>query len=170
MAVDTPPAKVTVANLVTSKSVEVQYNPDQIKEALETSLTRLAIMGHSHQPLQYQSTNNVKLSFSLGFDTKGDGGTSAMDTLNFLRSLVYVPRGAQDIIGGSIPDVLFTWPNLYTFRCKMTKITTTFTRFDRTLKPSAWVSEIEVEQVSDVRVTMEDVLTNGFRQSTKGAS
>lgn len=160
MAADESPDRMSITNLDTAKSVTAQFNPDEVKEVLKVLYHRLPILGLSHQPMQYQGTENLKVTFTLGFDALSHEGSGLMDARAFLMSLCYSSRVAEDIIGGDTPPVLLVWPELYALECKMASLSTTLKRFRARGRPTLFTSDIEVERVSEVRLFSEDILTN----------
>jgi len=170
MAAETQtPQRMTIANLLTGKSITAQFNPDEVKEKIAVIFTRLAILGQSFQPLQYQGTENLKVSFDLGFDAMAPDGAKLMSTRAFMWSLCYPSRlasAAQTVIGGDTPKVLFVWPQLYSFQCKITGLSGTHKRFALAGASTSYALSVEIERVSDVRIYMEDILANGTQGSS----
>ncbi|NUP12879.1 MAG: hypothetical protein HOW73_43120 [Polyangiaceae bacterium] len=162
------PNRMTLTNLRTAETREPQFNPDKVEEEIQANYAALSALGYSHKPLQYTNTENVKLSFDFHFDSTtsyggGGGGAFAHETRKFLLS-VMVPPGAtaQDVLTGGTDRCLFVWPEMWAFQCHILKLRSSFTRFARTGKATAWVCNVEIGYVSDFRLTSEDVRLRGF--------
>jgi hypothetical protein len=91
------PARMSIANVSTGDSVEAQFNPNELEEALEVNWTRQTVPGLSHQPLQFVNTGNVKFTMELNFEVQ-DPSTD-LDTIHqgrrFLQSLCHPPPGRR---------------------------------------------------------------------------
>lgn len=179
------PDRLHIVNLDTSGSICAQFNPEEVKEQLEVAYARLAILGMSHQPMQYQYTGNLKLSFDLGFDELSArgidlGGELATKVVEgsigggrpelarrFIHSLCYSSKQTQDIQSGDPPDVLVVWPELYSVECKLTKLAGSMKRFRKKGMPTHFVLSLEFEEISDIRKYSDEVLTLGTARSSR---
>ena len=47
------PARMSIANVSSGESIEAQFNPTELEEALEVNWARQTVPGLSHQPLQF---------------------------------------------------------------------------------------------------------------------
>src|SRR5512137_1642944 len=126
------PARMSVANVESGDSVEAQFNPNELEEALEVNWTRQTVPGLSHQPLQFVNTGNVKFTMELHFEAHDP----AVDletihrTRRFLQSLCYPRRGAENVIGGGPPRALFVWPGVISLSCVITALSFKYARFN----------------------------------------
>ena len=157
------PPRVTLTNLEDGDFITAQFNPAEVRERLSVNFNDLAIMGLSHKPQQYTGTDNLQVSFELGLDAMSVDGS--VDTLErcrrFLYSLCYSRRGSQDVIGGGVPRVAFTWPNLYDLICTIRNVEIVMTRFNSQMQPLLAVATVQIAEALDHRIYGEDVLQNG---------
>lgn len=179
---DSTPDRMTLTNVQTGDAMTAQFNPDEVKEKLVVNYKDLEILGLSHRPKQYQNTSNLALSYELGFDglsTRGIeiSGVSFSKTFQsqvtainqaraFLMSLCYAPKGAQTVVGGGPPQVLFTWPNLYSLVCVITGLDFTHKRFARKLPSVLFTVCVTIEEIRTVRLFSEDLLANATIRSS----
>jgi hypothetical protein len=160
------PPRVTIANVDTGRTVDAQFNPDEVKEKLGVNYNALEIMGLSHKPMQYKNTSNLQLTFELGFNALATDGDRVFDTRKFLHSLCYAKRGAGDVIGGGPPKVLFSWPNLYSLTCVITNLDFTHKRFNQAMRNVVFTCAVTIEEARTTRLTSEDVLSYGTLRSS----
>jgi hypothetical protein len=160
-----------LTDLNTTEEREAQYNPSEIEETLSVNYARLAIMGLSHKPMQYQNTDNLSLDFTLvfrAFDDTGNRVNDMKEMKKFLYSLCYSPRSAGSIIGGAPPRVLFIFPNLASLTCKITQLK--YKTLLQALDGSPTMSEakITIEEIRDTRLFSEDVREYGIQRASAG--
>ena len=164
------PARMSIANVSSGESVEAQFNPTEFEEALDVNWTRQTVPGLSHQPLQFVNTNNAKFTLELNFEVLDD--TTDIDQIHysrrFLQSLCYPQQGAEDIAGGGPPRVLFVWPNVVSLTCVITSLSFKYGRFNVDGMPIQFTSKVALEEIRDVRLLSEDVLSNGTQRSCVG--
>jgi len=168
------PDRMSLMNLNTAVSVEAQFNPTELDEDLEVHWNRLAVLGLSHMPLQYQQTGNQTFSFELAFRAFDDRGNRLGDihyARRFLLSLCYSSRNSPaTIVGGSPPRVLFVWPSslaqgFVSLTCVISKLHGKHTLFNRKGDPVHFGFKVDVEEVRDFRIYSEDVLSMGTARS-----
>lgn len=162
------PARMSIGNLEDGTSLEVQYNPTELAEELEVLYQRMAVLGLSHQPLQYTGTGNLKITFELAFDALAQTSTpryEIMEARKYLSSLDYARRGATSVRGGSPPRLLFVWPNLYSLQCRKMSTRFRFTRFALDGSPTAFSCGVVLEEIREMRLHSEDVLAYGTQRS-----
>ncbi len=168
------PDRMTITNLVTASTVEMQYNPTEIEETLAVVYAHQVIPGLSHEVLQYTNTKNLAISFDLAFDalanSKDYDVDDALNARRFLQSLCYPRRGATTIRGGAPARSLFVWPNLYTLSTVITSLKIKFTRFALNGTPTAFVASLQIEEIRDFRLTAEDVLADGTQRGDGGGT
>jgi hypothetical protein len=164
------PARMSIANVSTGDSVEAQFNPTELEEALEVNWARQTVPGLSHQPLQFVNTGNVKFTLELAFEAQDP--TADLDQIlharRFLQSLCYPRRGATSVIGGGPPRVLFVWPSFVSLTCVITTLTFKYSRFNLAGTPIQFTAKLGLEEIRDVRLLSEDVLASGTQRSGAG--
>lgn len=163
------PARMHLVDLSTGEDLEVFFNPEQLEEELQVAYARLTVPGLSHQPLQYTNTGNqgVTLDLYARGNTPGER-VLIEDFRRFLQSLCY-PRGnAGTIDDGAPPRVLFVWPLVWTWTCKVTSLRITSTQFSQDGRISRYVASVTLEEIRDVRLTSDDVRRHGTRRSASG--
>lgn len=164
---DIKPAPVTLVNLVTTESLEVQFNPEQLEEAFGANFAKLVVPGLSHQRKHFVHTEEPVYTFDLFNHCLGSGqtGPAAMQTIRaarrFLMALAHPWRGAESIERGGSPRVLFIWPQLISLPCKLTKCVFRYTMFSATSAPTLWNAKVTLEVDRDEFVSMEDILNGG---------
>lgn len=161
----TRPSRVTIASVDTGKSVDAQFNPQEISEKLGVNWKELDILGMSHKPLQYLNTENLTLSFDLVFNVLSQNGDQAFSTRLFLHSLCYSKRGSQDVIGGGPSRVLFSWPNLFSLTCVMATMEIKHQRFNNAMQSMQFTATLTIKEARINRLYAEDVLSQGTLRS-----
>lgn len=164
------PRRMSVASIVTGESIEAQFNPTELEEAIEVKWGRPEIPGLSHQPMQFGHTGNDRFSFDLNFDAL-DPTTSLDEILSarrFLLSLCYPGRGASSVTSGGPARVLFVWPNLVSLTCVLTTLGIRYHRFNSDGTPIQFTCRVSVEEIRDVRLFAEDVRDSGTQRSSAG--
>lgn len=161
------PASVTLVNMVTTDSIEVQFNPEQLEEQLGANYAKLTVPGLSHQRSHFVHTEENAYSFDLFNHALGSGKEMGPDFLKgiredrrFLMALVH-PWRAEGIDRGGAPKVLFIWPQLVSLPCKVLKLGFKYTLFNKQGAPVAWTCKVSLEVHRDSFVSMEDVLNDG---------
>jgi len=161
------PARMSVANVSTGESVEAQFNPSEFEEALEVNWARQTVPGLSHQPLQFVNTGNAKFSFELNFEAQDP--TTDLEQIHharrFLLSLCYPRRGAADVASGGPPRALLVWPNVVSLTCVITALSFKYSRFNLLGTPVQFTAKLALEEIRDIRLVSEDVLSNGSQRS-----
>jgi hypothetical protein len=162
------PARMAIYNLATSDSIEAQFNPTELEEQLDVNWARLTVPGLSHQPLQFVHTGNVKFALELRFDAL-DARSSLEQILlarRFLQSLCYPRRNAQNVAEGGAARTLFVWPNIISLSCVITTLSFKYIRFNIEGTPVVYTVKVGLEEIRDVRLVAEDVLSGGSRRNT----
>ena len=161
------PARMIIVNVTSGAFIEAQFNPTEFTEALQVNYARQTIPGLSHQRLQYVNTNNVRIPLALELEAL-DPASSLDDVLSakrFLQHLCYPRRGAQDVVGGGPPRVLFIWPQTISLNCVVTDLSFTYQRFNGEGAPVQITANVTLEEIRDVRLPSEDVLVDGSQRS-----
>lgn len=166
------PDRMTITNLKTGATVEMQYNPTEVEESLDVTYAKQTVPGLSHKITQYTNTENLALKFDLAFDglanPKQFDSFSAVQARLFLMSMCYPSRGATTVRTGAPARALFVWPNLYTLTTVITKLGIKFTRFALDGMPTAFAASMNIEEIRDVRLTAEDILASGTQRGDSG--
>jgi hypothetical protein len=170
-AVSQVPARMSLANISTGESIDAQFNPTELEEALEVNWARQVVPGLSHQPLQYVHTGNDKFTLELYFDALDPTTDLAhiQHARRFLQSLCYARRGAQSLVGGAPPRVLFVWPTVVSLTTVITALSFKYSRFNLAGTPIQFTTKVTLEEIRDVRLVAEDVLANGTQRSGAGS-
>lgn len=166
------PSRMSFTNVSTTESFEAQFNPAELGEKIAVNYARLAVMGLSHEPLQYQRTGNHTFDFELAlrvYDDNGNRRVTIVDQRRFLLSLCYPRRGATNVIGGAPPRVLFVWPNLASLTSVIASLDFKHTLFGRDGTPYHSQVKVGLEEIRDFRLFSEDVRKTGTqRPGTSG--
>lgn len=164
---DEEPAKMSLTNLVTGRTLEAQFNPTKIKAKLAAEYERLAILGFSSQPLQFKNTTNLEIDgVDLLFDRLtsqggGGGGDNYDSARRYLLSLP-LPRAGDSVIRGGPPDVLFVWPNIYVVVCRVMEVSEGHERMARDGRSTLMVHSVKLHSFTQFRLLGEDVEESGF--------
>ncbi|MEO7729594.1 MAG: peptidoglycan-binding protein [Kofleriaceae bacterium] len=165
------PARMSIANVSSGESIEAQFNPTELEEALEVNWARQTVPGLSHQPLQFVNTGNTKFTLELNFEAQDT--TTDLEQIQrsrrFLLSLCYPRRGAQDVAGGGPPRVLFVWPTVVSLTCVISSLSFKYSRFNLEGTPVQFTAKLTLEEIRDVRLVSEDVLASGTQRSGAGS-
>ena len=153
------PPRMSLTNLLTSETLTAQFNPQKLDESLDINYARQTIPGMSHQVIQYVNTNNVKwegveLFFiaddPLGFNTLHRART-------FIHSLLLPPGGAESVVGGAPPRVLFVWPHVLAVSAVITSAKFSHEMFKSDGRTRIMRVFLTLEEIRDVRITSEDM-------------
>lgn len=160
-------ARMHIVDLRTAESMDFQYNPAEVSEKLSVNYAKPEILGLSHKPLQYTSTDNLDLRFELAFDelSQLERRYDVRAARQFLHSLCYPPKAVGSISGGAPPECLFVWPELYTLRVRILSVEGKATRFFPSLRPSLWSFQISIIEAPIERITSEDARAFGTLRS-----
>jgi hypothetical protein len=165
------PARMSIANVSSGESIDAQFNPTELDEALEVNWARQTVPGLSHQPLQFVNTGNTRFTLDLQFEAQDP--TSDVDQIlrarQFLQSLCYPRRGAADVIGGGPPRALFVWPTFVSLTCVIASLSFKYSRFNLAGTPVQFTAKVALEEIRDVRLLSEDVLASGTQRSGVGS-
>lgn len=175
-ALNREPPKMSLTNVVDPRdTIFPQFNPEQIRETLKSQWERITIPGLSHQRLNYISSDNHGFRFKLQYDGTGrDEDTRLLheDHRRWIQAHFHPRGGADSILGGSAPRLLFIWPNLISMTAIIDSADFTLKRFTSELKLIAWEVSLTLAEIRDVRLTFEEVRAQGTqrRGSPTGAS
>lgn len=154
---------MTLTNTRTVETLRVQFNPERLSEKIEAVFTELEILGNSHQLLQFKHAKNIIVGFDLRFDAlvqREWNAAKLLDARKFIFSLAQPSRG--DKVGTvDPPEVIFTWPKLYSITARIHTPSFEHTRFARSGAPTLSVCRIDLKEVLDIRRTSEDMRQDG---------
>lgn len=161
------PPRVSLTNLRTGETVEMPFTPETFAEQVAVNYARQAVVGMSHETLQYGNTGNYTLE---GLDFFFRGNTpEEVDAIHdgrlFLLSLAYPPEGAESVRDGAPPRVLFFWPQVVSLTCVLTQIRVSHVKFNSQGRTTIFRVRMNLEEIRDVRLTMEAVRTSGTRRA-----
>lgn len=175
-ALNREPPKMSLTNVLDPRdTIFPQYNPEVLNEELRAQWERIVIPGLSHQRMNYVSTSNHKFKFTLKYDATGRS-KEQRELFEDHRRWIHAhfhPRGGSDsILGGSAPRLLFIWPTLVSMTGVLDGASIKLKRFNSELQLVAWEASLELAEIRDVRLTFEEVRSQGThrRGSPEGAA
>jgi hypothetical protein len=156
--------------------VEAQFNPERLKETITANWNRFEIPGLSHEPMQYGFTANGRYEFELLFDAgkgahpiKPEAVQRNLQARNLLASWKYLRK--QDVLGniGDTQRLLFIWPNFISLTCVMSDDTVfEYEMFNSIGQPTSFRVQMKLEEIRDVILYAEDILSLGNQRSSSG--
>jgi hypothetical protein len=164
------PPRVSFTDLRTAESFDMPFTPEGFSEKVSPQWNRQAILGMSHQNLQFGYTDNYQISgmvfpFLLP-DPPGPGGLTMLDDgRRFLMSLCYPSETADSVRTGGPPRVLILWPNLLSLTCVLDGLTITHQAFNSEGNTVRFTASVDLVEIRDVRLTSETVRARGTRRS-----
>ncbi len=149
-------------------TLQAQFNPTELAETIAVNWNKLAVLGFSHMPQQYQNTDNHGFSFELTFHAM-DGSGRRLDDLvrarKFLLALCYASKNTRGSPAtGAPPRVMFFWPNLVSLTCILKKLAFKHTMFNVQGSPVITAVKIDIEEIRDQRLYADEVLLRGTRR------
>ena len=159
------PPRMTITRMDTGATISAQFNPEEVTEEIGVNFAEPAVLGLSHQPLQYLNTSNLLLNFDMGFDVLSIEGGTALASRRFLHAVCYSSRAAQTVASGGTPDLFFVWPNLYSLVCRLKKLRIVHKRFNLSGLPTLFAASLTLVEVRNVRLYSEDVENYGTMRS-----
>jgi hypothetical protein len=167
------PARMSLTSMNTGQTMKAQFNPTEFEESLEAHWGKLAVLGLSHMPQQYQYTDNHAFSIELAFrayDGPHNKQQQILAMRRFLFSLMYSSRGnvgadSSEGAGGAPTRVLFVWPTLVSLTATIKKIKIKHSLFSPAATPTQFAATVDLEEIRDVRLYAEDVLQMGTQRS-----
>jgi contractile injection system tube protein len=150
-------------------TIDAQFNPTELEETLSVNWGKLAVLGLSHMPLQYQQTDNHGFSFELAFHAVVDQSAQLFTIARarrFLLALGYPTRRSQSVATGAPPRALFFWPQLASITCVLRKVTFKHTLFNQQGDPIMFTAKVTLEEIRDARLYADEVLESGTIRST----
>lgn len=172
MGFDEKAPAMTLVNMVTGDARTAQFNPAEFTESINVNYAKLQVPGLSHTRKHYINTDDVKFDLELFYhclDGSGPEGLNAiLEDRKFLYALTH-PWRSDSIKRGGAPRVLFIWPTFISLSCVITSLSFTYTMFNKQGRPVAYKAKIGLEEIRDVFVSMEDILTLGTQRVGLGA-
>lgn len=150
-------------------TLTAQFNPTELEETLAVNWNKLAVLGLSHMPLQFQQTDNHGFSFEFAYhaiDDEGNKLASIAQARRFLLALCYPSRGAKSVTGGAPARALFVWPKLASITCVVRKLAFKHTMFNTEGDPVVFSAKATLEEIRDGRLYAEDVRKSGTIRTT----
>lgn len=165
------PPRVTLGALSGFRGAfDAQYNPDSLEETLGAVYAKVKVQGMSHQPMQFEHSENWAASFDLAFDAFSSESYDINMTRNMLQSWVCPQRGSGSIASGAPTRVLFYWPGLITMSTVIMKLKFKHKRFGwpgLDMATTWFVCSVSLEEIRDTRLFADDVERSGtIRSST----
>lgn len=162
VAAQVPRARLTITNVRTGDFVEAQFNPSRFQEDISVNYARPAVLGLSHQPLQYLGTTNLSIPIELFFLSRDiQTHDNAQHAKRFLQSLCYPSRGSDSIVAGQPPRALVSWAKVVSLTCKLVNLSVRSTRFNIKGEVVQYTARCQFEEMRDVRWTSEDAFRLG---------
>lgn len=153
--------RCVLTNTTTGESLDCLFNPTQFTEKVQVNYTRLDVQGLSYQPLQYKNTGNrqiagVEFYLDKFFAQAQPNDPDIVDFRDFLRALTVPPRGAQTVLQGAPPRLLFLWPSVLTMETVVTDLELQYRQFGSDASVLVYTATVTFEEILDFRVTSED--------------
>ena len=156
------PPRCVLVNVTSGESMECLFNPTQLTEKVQVNWSRLAVLGLSHQVLQFQSTANRSLAgveFYLDrfFATEQPGEPDIMEFRSFIRALTVPPSGTEGVVDTAPPRTLFIWPEVITVETVVTDVEFQYRQVAIDGRVLVYAATVTFEEILDVRVTSEEL-------------
>lgn len=179
--------RMYMVHLESGDTCGAQFNPTQVKEAIEVVWRRVEVRGESHEPMEYDHTKNIETSFELAFDRQSGRGIrfggslsgtqyypdsglvpntqfveDALIVKRWLMACCYPKRGAQTVRQSAPSRILVVWPGFYNLAMRLVKVEFTNTQWEATDGPPvAFTAMLTFEADASQRLFYEDVLAHG---------
>lgn len=165
-----PIERMSLTNLSLHETLEMQFNPSELKSHVSVQYARHMPHGGTSQVMHYSGTGNrvwPELELHWIGHTRAEVGRIDSARL-FLEAICYperAARGRQRIP----PEILFLWPNYIATVVRITSHSEIVNRFSVTGQPTGFVVRVTLEETLDARMSMEDVRIGGYeRQGIAG--
>lgn len=166
------PPRVSLTNLRTNETAEMPFTPNEFVESVAVNWARQAILGMSHEQLQYTNTGNYTLNdLDFAFRATTPAEAKAIhDGRRFLLSLCYAPEGAEGLRDGAPPRILFFWPQVVSMTCILSRdLRITHSAFNSEGLTTRFNARFSLEEARNVRLTMDEVRQYGTQRSSAAA-
>lgn len=158
MTFPTNPPRMTITNLYSGETFRAQYNPEKLQEKLQATYAKLTVPGMSHQITQFTNTNNEQFDIELFMVANSVRNYEMMQTgRRFIKSLLVPVRGAESVVTGAPPRVLFVWPRTLAVQGVVTSANFSHEMFKDNGQTRVMRVDLSIEEIRDVRVTSEDI-------------
>ncbi len=163
-----PAPKGTLSNVETGETVELQFNPTEIKIAIGADWKSSASPGASFERQQFGNRKNDVISFKLQMDGRSRGAPSVPDFLAYIASLTAPPEADLDIRTAAPPRVLIRFPGFLSMETVLPDLAITAKRFDQTTGTPDYVDlDVKLVEFRTKRLGSESIRRLGFvRAST----
>lgn len=157
------PERCSLTNIATGEMMTAMFNPTQFGEKIGVNWGTIDVQALSFQPLFYKNTSNQQLSgleffvHALGKATKAD----IADFRRFLLSLTVPAANAAGVVALSPPSLIFSWPGLLSYVCKVKSLEFGYERFARTGHVIAYRAKVDLERYNEKRITSE-MMRDGY--------
>lgn len=163
------PERMTLTDLDTDETVEVMFNPSEIKRKVSVNYARKEVLGNSHNEHEYLYTGNQGLSFDLFYLAETPVELAkAEDAMRFLESLCYATENPESIAAAAPPRVLIVWPRTLTLTCRVVDVEFSHQRFNRYGNTVQWTAKITLDESRLRRLTKQDVRQQGALRTPQG--
>ncbi len=152
---------VQLGNLDSQEVVTAQYAPTEFTETYGAEWAKLTVPGLSHKLLQFVSGENAALDLDLEFNQIVEPKVPILEQRKFLMSLVVPRRGASDVTTGTPARVLVSWPEMFLWTCRLTKLAMTHNFFAATGGSLMFKAKLSLEEARVTRLYAEDVRRTG---------
>ena len=135
--------------------LEAQFNPSEVQEKVQPNYSKLAVLGLSHKPLQYQNTDNHTWDLELAFRVYDNDGNKLVGNARarrFLLAHCYPQKGNGTVIGGAPSRLLFVWPQFVWMTCALMSVSITHTMFGIDGTPYHFAAKLNLEEARDSRI------------------
>lgn len=152
------PARMTVTDLQSDETVEVQFNPTELERAIAVNYARKEVLGNSHQEHEFLNVGNQTLRIELFYLAESPAQLDRLkDAERFLESLCYPPEEADAIATFAPPRVLMVWPRTLSITARLTSLRIRYQRWNRFGDPVQFTATCTFEESRIRRLTKQDV-------------
>ncbi len=159
------PLRMSLGNFETGESITAQYNPRDVKIAIEAIFNRVKTPGQVGEEMQFANTSNIKPSFELTFNARAPQSPNLLDIEGFIFSLLHPPKKVGGVTTGAPPLVVFSWPNWIMLVTRMPKLEQTTSMFNRDGKPEFQTYRVELETQYTRRIGREEIRRSALRRA-----
>ena len=159
---------VSLGNLATGETLGTQFLPDTLEESVRAVYAMIDVPGLSHQPQQFQHTENVGYDLDLYFRIMYATDQQRLDDARkFLHAACYPREGADSVATGAPARILFVWPGLVSMTCTIHEVKIKYLQFSPQGLPTVFTARVTVQEVRDVRLFAEDVRLFGTQRGRR---
>lgn len=162
------PSKMKITSVENpSLSLTAQFNPQELELSLRPIWAKHVVPGLSHPVKHYSHTDARQVSFDLEFNADSPGADlkSIEFAQRFLQAMCYTSRTAQGIKAGQPNRLLFVWPNFMSWVTTISDVGIRVQAFNRLGAPIRFTAKLVLEEIRDVRLYSEDILSGSEADS-----